>query len=89
VQVGSHVPFFELNAELRFDRERAYGFRLDIPSGTAVRFEPGETKGVTLVAVDGNRVVHGGSGLIGGELSEDNKAVALERAKERGFLGVE
>lgn len=54
-----------------------------------MRFEPGETKGVTLVAVDGNRVVHGGSGLIGGELSEDNKAVALERAKERGFLGVE
>ena len=89
VQVGSHFPFFEVNAELRFDRERAYGFRLDIPSGTAVRFEPGETTGVTLVAVDGNRVVHGGSGLIGGELSEDNKAVALERAKERGFLGVE
>ena len=89
VQVGSHFPFFEVNAELRFDRGQAYGFRLDIPSGTAVRFEPGETKAVTLVAVGGSRVVHGGSGLIGGELGEDNKVAALVRAKERGFSGVE
>ena len=73
VQVGSHFPFFEANAELRFDRARAYGFRLDIPSGTAVRFEPGETKMVALVAVAGKRVVHGGSDLIGGALSDDNK----------------
>ena len=89
VQVGSHFPFFEANAELRFDRARAYGFRLDIPSGTAVRFEPGEAKTVTLVAVAGQRVVHGGSGLIGGALSDDNKAAALKRAKERGFLGAD
>ena len=89
VQVGSHFPLFEANAELRFDRARAYGFRLDIPSGTAVRFEPGETKTVTLVAVAGKRVVHGGSGLIGGALSDDNKQAALARAKERGFLGAE
>ena len=89
VQVGSHFPFFEANAELRFDRARAYGFRLDIPSGTAVRFEPGETKTVTLVAVAGKRVVHGGSGLIGGALSDENKTAALERAKERGFLGAD
>ena len=89
VQVGSHFPFFEANAELRFDRARAYGFRLDIPAGTAVRFEPGETKTVTLVAVAGKRVVHGGSGLIGGPLGDDNKPAALARAKERGFLGAE
>ena len=89
VQVGSHFPFFEANAELRFDRARAYGFRLDIPSGTAVRFEPGETKTVTLVAVAGKRVVQGGSGLIGGALSDDNKPAALARAQERGFLGAE
>lgn len=89
VQVGSHFPFFEANAELRFDRARAYGFRLDIPSGTAVRFEPGETKTVTLIAIAGQRVVHGGSGLISGALSDANKAAALNRAKERGFLGVE
>ena len=89
VQVGSHFPFFEANAELRFARERAYGFRLDIPSGTAVRFEPGESKTVGLVAVDGNRIVHGGSGLIGGTLNEENKATALAQAKARGFLGAE
>lgn len=88
VQVGSHYPFFEINAELRFNRGRAYGFRLDIPSGTALRFEPGETRTVALVAVGGARVVHGGSGLIAGELSAENKEVALGRAKERGFLGV-
>ena len=89
VQVGSHFPFFEANAELRFDRARAYGFRLDIPSGTAVRFEPGENQTVTLVAVAGQRVVQGGSGLIGGALSAHNKQAALARAKERGFLGVD
>ena len=89
VQVGSHFPFFEANAELRFDRARAYGFRLDIPSGTAVRFEPGETQTVTLVAVAGQRVVQGGSGLIGGALSDHNKQAALARAKERGFLGAD
>ena len=89
VQVGSHFPFFETNAQLRFERGRAYGFRLDIPSGTAVRFEPGETKTVELVAVDGARIVHGGSGLIDGPLNETNKSAALARAKERGFLGAD
>ena len=68
---------------------RAYGFCLDIPAGTAVRFEPGETKTVTLVAVAGKRVVQGGSGLIGGPLGADNKQASLARAKERGFLGAD
>lgn len=89
VQVGSHFPFFEVNAELHFERQRAYGFRLDIPSGTAVRFEPGEAKTVGLVAIAGDRVVRGGSGLIDGMLGEENKITALARAKERGFLGAE
>lgn len=89
VQVGSHFPFFEVNSGLSFARAQAYGFRLDIPSGTAVRFEPGESKSVRLVSVAGRRVVHGGSGLIGGELSEENKSEALERARQRGFLGAE
>lgn len=89
VQVGSHFPFFEANAQLHFDRSQAYGFRLNIPSGTAVRFEPGESKKVGLVAVDGERVVHGGSGLIAGSLNEENKTAALARAKERGFLGAD
>jgi urease subunit gamma/beta len=89
VQVGSHFPFFEVNAELSFDRGTSYGFRLNIPSGTSVRFEPGDTRSVELVAIDGRRIVHGGSGLIAGELSETNKAEALARAQAAGFLGAQ
>jgi len=79
VQVGSHYPFFETNAALRFDRAAAYGFRLNIPAGTAVRFEPGERKRVTLVALAGERIVYGGNGWIDGELGEENKRAALEK----------
>jgi urease subunit gamma/beta len=60
VQVGSHYHFFEVNPELRFDRDRAFGMRLDIPAGTAVRFEPGEEREVDLVAFGGERAVHDG-----------------------------
>ena len=70
VQVGSHYPFFETNAALHFDRAAAYGFRLNIPAGTAVRFEPGERKRVTLVALSGERIVYGGNGWIDGPLDE-------------------
>ena len=73
VQVGSHYPFFETNAALHFDRAAAYGFRLNIPAGTAVRFEPGERKRVTLVALAGERIVYGGNGWIDGKLDEDGK----------------
>ena len=59
IQVGSHYHFFESNNSLRFDREKARGFRLDIAAGTAVRFEPGQTRDVTLVALAGERVVYG------------------------------
>ena len=59
LQVGSHYHFFESNNALRFDREKARGFRLDIAAGTAVRFEPGQTRDVTLVALAGERVVYG------------------------------
>lgn len=59
VQVGSHYHFFEVNEALSFDRETARGFRLDIPAGTAVRFEPGQTREVTLVALSGTRTVYG------------------------------
>ncbi len=89
VQVGSHYPFFEANPQLRFDRRRAYGFRLDIPSGAAVRFEPGESKTVELVEIAGERKVYGGHGLISGQLSEANRAVALTKAREKGFLGAD
>jgi urease subunit beta len=59
IQVGSHYHFFETNPALRFDRSKARGMRLDIPAGTAVRFEPGQTRQVTLVAVAGNRTIYG------------------------------
>ena len=59
IQVGSHYHFFETNPALKFDRKKARGMRLDIPAGTAVRFEPGQTRSVTLVALAGKRVVYG------------------------------
>jgi len=70
VQVGSHYHFFETNEALAFDRDKARGFRLDIPAGTAVRFEPGQTREVTLVAYAGHRVVHGFNALIAGPLED-------------------
>ena len=68
IQVGSHYHFFETNDALAFDREKAYGFRLDIAAGTAVRFEPGQTRTVQLVALAGGRVVYGFAGRIMGKL---------------------
>ena len=87
IQVGSHCHFFEANRALRFDREKAYGFRLQVPAGTAVRFEPGEDKRVMLVAVGGNRVAYGINGLTNGRLDDPKvKAQALAKAVELGFL---
>ncbi len=85
IQVGSHYPFAETNRALEFDRARAYGMRLDIPAGTAVRFEPGESKTVQLVAFAGARVVHGGNALGDGEVSEEGRARFLAAARQRGF----
>lgn len=86
VQVGSHYHFIEVNALLKFDRGAAYGKRLDIPAGTAVRFEPGETKTVRLVAIAGAQVIRGGNNLANGAVSDAGKKAALQRAKEQGFL---
>ena len=69
IQVGSHYHFFETNAALRFDRTKARGCRLDIPAGTAVRFEPGQTRKVRLVAYAGARIVHGFNKKIEGPLA--------------------
>ena len=88
IQVGSHCHFYEANRALRFDRERAYGFRLQVPAGTAVRFEPGEDKRVTLVSIGGNRVAYGINGLVNGRLDDPNvKAKALAVGREQGFFG--
>ena len=70
IQVGSHYHFVETNRALVFDRASAYGFRLDIPAGTAVRFEPGETKTVKLVAIGGNRIISGGNGFAAGPVND-------------------
>ena len=87
IQVGSHCHFFEANRALRFDREQTFGFRLKIPSGTAVRFEPGEEKRVSLVAFGGNRIAYGINGLTNGSLDDNqSKAQALTRALEQGFI---
>jgi urease subunit beta len=87
VQVGSHFHFFEVNPGLEFDREAAYGMRLDVPAGTAVRFEPGTERDVDLVDIGGARIVRGMGRLVDGDLDDaDVKAAALERARERGYL---
>ncbi len=86
IQVGSHTHFFETNAALRFERSRAYGMRLDVPAGTAVRFEPGEARTVDLVAFRGDRRVYGMRGLTDGELDErrDDALRAAEAAERMG-----
>ena len=87
VQVGSHFHFFEANAALAFDREAAFGMRLDVPAGTAVRFEPGDERAVDLVAIGGERIVSGMNSLTDGPLDEETKAAAVERARDAGFGG--
>ena len=70
IQVGSHFHFYEVNAALRFDRAAALGFRINIPAGTAVRFEPGDTRQVELVALGGQRLVYGLNNRVNGPLPE-------------------
>jgi urease beta subunit len=89
VQVGSHFHFFETNRELEFDRAAAYGMRLNIPAGTAVRFEPGEEKEIELTAFGGHRVVQGFNGFVAGPLdAEGARPAALARAQKAGFLSI-
>src|SRR6202163_863339 len=86
VQVGSDFHFFEVNRALVFDREAAYGMRLDLPAGTAVRFEPGEIKTGQLVALGGERRVYGGSGLVMGPLDDAaTRQRSLDKLRQAGF----
>ena len=86
VQVGSHYHFFETNRALSFNRSAAFGMRLNIPAGTAVRFEPGEEKDVELTEFGGARVIHGGNGLVGGAIADSSlQKRAIERARKDGF----
>jgi len=85
IQVGSHTHFFEVNRFLRFDRTRAFGYRLDIPAGTALRFEPGEVREVDLVRFSGRRVAFGMNALVNGPLDAD-RDLAIGRARRLGFI---
>jgi urease beta subunit len=85
IQVGSHFHFFEVNRALHFDRAAAFGMRLNIPAGTAVRFEPGDTKKIALVEIGGARRIHGLNGLTNGLADNSTKPGALKRAAEQGF----
>jgi urease subunit beta len=88
IQVGSHFHFFEVNKALRFDRDQAKGMRLDIPAGTAVRFEPGDEREVTLVPFVGSREVYGFNALVEGALDgTDSKADAKEDGKAKKDKG--
>ncbi|MBX9965219.1 MAG: urease subunit beta [Burkholderiales bacterium] len=88
IQVRSHAHFFEVNRALRFDRAQAFGMRLDRPSGTGVRFEPGVLVKVDLVAIGGTGEVHGFANLTDGSIHDPAvRAAALDRARQRGYLG--
>ena len=86
VQVGSHFHFFEVNRQLSFDRASAYGYHLDIPSGTSVRFEPGEEKEVQLTEMGGAKRIYGLNDLTCAQATEATKAASVETAKLKGFM---
>ena len=86
VQIGSHFHFYESNSALQFDRDASLGMRLNVPAGTAVRFEPGEKKSVELVKLAGEQIVYGGNGLISGEARPDRAATILQQAIEKKFM---
>ena len=85
VQIGSHFHFFEVNRQMKFDRAKAYGMRLNIPAGTAVRFEPGEEKEVQLVTFGGAKQIYGFNNLVNGELSDAGKQQAIQNAQTGQF----
>ena len=89
IQVGSHFHFVEANPRLKFDRAKAYGKRLDIASGTAIRFEPGETRSVMLVDIAGAKVIRGGNNLADGPVGPGNKAETLDRVRSRSFANTD
>lgn len=85
VQIGSHFHFFEVNKALLFPREAAFGMRLNIPAGTAVRFEPGEEKEVELTAFGGKKIIAGFNKLVEGAVNEENKTKAMQQVTDRHF----
>ena len=87
-QIGSHTHFFEVNRALDFPREQTFGYRLNIPAGTSIRFEPGDTKEVELCEMGGARICYGFNGLTMGSLNSSiMRNAAMEKAKRLGFRG--
>jgi urease subunit beta len=86
VQIGSHFHFFEVNRQMEFDREKAFGMRLNIPAGTAVRFEPGEEKEIEIVEFGGNKILYGFNNLVEGDAgTPEVKRSALKKLGELNF----
>ncbi|RQO64893.1 urease subunit beta [Pedobacter sp. KBW06] len=89
IQIGSHYHFFEVNRYLQFDREKAFGMRLNIPASTAIRFEPGESKDIILVEIGGNREIHGFNGLTNGKYTNEKvKTAAIAKMKAEKYKTV-
>ncbi len=87
IQVGSHTHFFEVNKALEFPRKQSYGYHLNIPAGTSLRFEPGDTREIELTEFSGKKIVYGFSGLVNGSL-EEKQEEAFKKATEKGFKGI-
>ena len=89
IQIGSHYHFFEVNRYLQFDREKAFGMRLNIPASTAIRFEPGESKDIILVEIGGNKEIHGFNGLTSGKYTDEKvKTAAIAKMKAEKYKTV-
>ncbi|MCX2454248.1 urease subunit beta [Pedobacter sp. PLR] len=89
IQIGSHYHFFEVNRHLQFDRELAFGKRLNIPASTAIRFEPGESKDIILIEIGGNKEIHGFNGLTSGKYTDEKvRAAAIKKMVEEKYKTV-
>lgn len=86
IQVGSHTHFFETNKFLSFQRKNTFGFHLNIPSGTSLRFEPGDSRIVELTEYGGKRIVFGFNSLVNGKLTNKQKEISLLKLKKKGFM---
>lgn len=86
IQVGSHTHFFETNKYLSFQRNKTFGFHLNIPSGTSLRFEPGDSRMVELTEYGGKKIVFGFNSLVNGKLTNKQKEISLLKLKKMGFM---
>lgn len=89
IQVGSHTHFFETNKFLSFQRNKAFGFHLNIPSGTSLRFEPGDSRTVELTEYGGKKIVFGFNSLVNGKITKKQKEISLLKLKKEGFMEAE